>query len=79
MPCILNTPLEGLSRMLWQARCFPTIHNRLARADARRRIHRNSLDIKSRGKGNKAWRRAEEQQKAWMQSGGFYVEDFITL
>jgi hypothetical protein len=47
-----------------------------ARRDVRRTLRRGS-ESSPTGKGNKAWKRADQVEKAWRASGGFAVSDFI--
>lgn len=44
--------------------------------NVRRMIHLR-LRCSPKGKGNKAWKRADRLEREWRASGGFYVTDFI--
>jgi hypothetical protein len=42
-----------------------------------RHTMRQNLRSSLKGKGNKAWKRADREERAWRASGGFYVTDYI--
>lgn len=44
--------------------------------NARRMIHLR-LRCMPRGKGNKAWKRADREMRQWRASGGFYLSDLV--
>lgn len=43
-----------------------------------RRVMRNNVDqANAKGRGNKAWKRADRVERQWRRSGGFTLADLI--
>ena len=78
----LNQPLKGCSLALWSAHKAEhrgnDIHDKYAvintRRDVRHRIMQNYMDYKKRGKGSKAWKRADSFNAGCLDMGLYLIK-----